>query len=406
MSNHQPTMRRDLKEMNSIETIICLILLLMAVPDLCRKLGRPALANVMFVVFGLALEPLVKTDVATMIKEAGEVGFLLVLFEVGLEIDLPPWRELLPSLRFGVLWSLIQYPLVVMLARVSGLSLSEGVLAAAAMTGCSMSMAYYGWKTYPGLPGASRNFTLQIMIALEVLTIVVLSLGAAAVKSGFGWLLLLKLAGMAVTVFLISRFTSHFVKLCQWIIQKTTHWRVHFLVLLVLIICAIGERLGLAAAKTAFFLGLFMSRTQFQGQSVEEYIAPISRRFLIPIFFMSLGLLIDARMLFSHMALLALSGAFLLLGFREILHRRWLKTGGDLQTYLLLSPNLTMAALAATALLAAGSRDAATWVVLSGLFMSVISLLLLPRIKEEAADLNPEVKAHAQTKTTPAEAAG
>ena len=77
------------EDMNSIETIICLILLLMAVPDLCGKLGRPSLANVCFVVFGLALGPLVQVDVATMIKQAGEVGFLLVLFEVGLEIDLP-----------------------------------------------------------------------------------------------------------------------------------------------------------------------------------------------------------------------------------------------------------------------------------------------------------------------------
>jgi Kef-type K+ transport system membrane component KefB len=201
------------------------------------------------------------------------------------------------------------------------------------------------------------------------------------------WFILLKLAGMAVTVFLISRFASHLVKLFQWVIQKTTRWRVHFLVLLVLIICAIGERLGLSAAKTAFFLGLFMSRAQFEGVGIEEYIAPISRRFLIPIFFMSLGLLIDGRMLFSYTALLALCGAFLLIGVREVLHRRWLKTGGDLQTYLLLSPNLTMAALAATALLAAGSRDAATWVVLSGLFLSVISLLLLPRVRNEDANL-------------------
>jgi CPA2 family monovalent cation:H+ antiporter-2 len=373
--------------MNSIETIICLMLLLMAVPDYCRKLGRPALANVGFVIFGLVLGPLVQTDVATMIKQAGEVGFLLVLFEVGLEIDLPKLRELLPSLRFAALWSLIQYPLVLALACAAGLNLPAGLLAAAALSSCSMSMAYFGWKHYPGLPETARTFTLQIMIALEVLAIVVLSVGSVAAKSGIGWLIVIKLAGMAVTVFLISRFAAHVVKLCQWIITKTTHWRVHFLVLLVLVICAIGERLGLSAAKTAFFLGLFMSRAQFEGMSVEEYIAPISRRFLIPIFFMSLGLLIDARMLFSHMALLALCGAFLLIGFREVLHRRWLKTGGDAQTYLLFCPNLTMAALAATALLSNGSRDAATWVVLSGLFISVISLLFLPRGMEENVEL-------------------
>jgi Kef-type K+ transport system membrane component KefB len=377
---------------NSIETIICLILLLMAVPDLCGKLGRPALANVCFVVFGLALGPLLKTEVATMVKQAGEVGFLLVLFEVGLEIELPKLRELLPSLRFAALWSFVQYPLVVALSYVAGLNLSQSLLTAAALTGCSMSMAYSGWKHYPGFTEAARAYTLQILIALEVLSIVVLSLGAVAVKGGFGWMLLVKLAGMAVTVFLISRFASHVVKLCQWIIKKTTQWRVHFLVLLVLVICAIGERLGLSAAKTAFFLGLFMSRAEFDGKSVEEYIAPISRRFLIPIFFVSLGLLIDARMLFSYMALLALCGAFLLIGFREALHRRWLKTGGDLQAYLLLCPNLTMAALAATAFLSVGSRGAATWVVLSGLFLTVISLLLLPRVMAENGRSSPVLR--------------
>ena len=113
--------------MSAIETIICLILLLMAVPDVCRKLGRPALANVCFVVFGLALGPVVKTDVATMVKEAGEVGFLLVLFEVGLEINLPKLRELVPSLRFAAIWLLVQYPLVLALAHASGLNLPEGL---------------------------------------------------------------------------------------------------------------------------------------------------------------------------------------------------------------------------------------------------------------------------------------
>jgi Kef-type K+ transport system membrane component KefB len=370
--------------MDSIETIICLILLLMAVPDLCRKFGRPALANVFFVVFGLLLEPFVQADVKTMVEQAGEVGFLLVLFEVGLEIELPKFREFIPSLRYASLWMLVQCFLILALATVTGLALPQAILAAVALSSCSMSMAYFGWKHYPGLPGKSRDFMLQIMIALEMLAIVVLSVGGIATVHGFGWLVLVKLAGMAVTVYLISRFASHVVKLFQWIIQKTTQWRVHFLVLLVLVICAVGDRLGLSAAKTAFFLGMFMGRTEFQGQSVEEYIAPVSRRFLIPIFFMSLGLLIDTHMLFSYTALLALLGSFLLIGFREVVHRRWLKTGGDAQAYLLLCPNLTLAALAATTLLQAGSRVAATWVILSGLFLSVISLLMLPRVAEES----------------------
>jgi Kef-type K+ transport system membrane component KefB len=375
--------------MNNIETIICLMLLLMAVPDVCRKLGHPALANVIFVLFGLGLGPGLQTDVVTMVTQAGEVGFLLVLFEVGLDIDLPKFREFLPSLRFALLWSLLQYPLVLALARVAGLTLPAGLLAAAALTSCSLSMAYLGWKHYPGLPGAARAYVLQIMIALEVMAILVISVDTITVASGFGWLILFKLAGMAVTVWLISRFAGHFVKLCQTIIAKTTHWRVHFLVLLVLVVCAIGERLGLAAAKTAFFLGLFMSKAEFGGLSVEEAIAPISRRFLIPVFFVSLGLLVDARMLLTVTGLLALGAALLLIGVREILHRRWLKTGGDRHAFLLLCPNLTLAALAAKALLTADNRAAATWVVLCGLCTSVISLCLLPRVPEAPGNPRP-----------------
>jgi len=351
--------------MNSIETIICLMLLLMAVPDLCHKFGRPALANVFFVIFGVMLAPMVQNDVKTMLEQAGEVGFLL------------------PALKYALAWSLFQYLVILPLARVSGLTLVESIVAAGALSSCSLSMAYLGWKHYPGLEGSSRQFVLQVMIILEVFAILILSVGGVAAAHGFGWLVWLKFAGIALTVYLISRFASHVLNLFQWIIEKTTQWRVHFLVLLVLVICAVGGRLGLAPPKTAFFLGLFMSRTQFQGKSVEEYIAPISRRFMIPVFFMSLGLLIDGKILFSVIALLALAAAFLLMGVREIAHRRWLKTGGDFQTYLLFCPNLTMSALAATTLLDMGSRSAATWVVLVGLFLSVISLFLLPRVAWE-----------------------
>jgi Kef-type K+ transport system membrane component KefB len=374
--------------MSNIETVICLILLLMAVPDWCRKLGRPALANVFFVVFGLVLATFLHGDEITMIKQAGEVGFLLVLFEVGLEINLPAFRKFLPSLRFALFWLLLQYPVLLMLAQVAGFGWLESFMIAAALTGCSMSMAYSGWKHFSGLAGRARIFSLQIMVALEVLAIVTMSINSTALKSGFGWTILLKLAAMAVIVFFISRFAAHVVTLFQWIIEKTTHWRVHFLVLLVLVVCAISDRLGLAAPKAAFFLGMFMARTEFHGQSLEEYIAPISRRFLIPIFFVSLGMTVDARMLFSYGALLALFGAMFLIGFREVLHRRFLQTGGPAQTFLLFCPNLTMAALAATSLLAVGKQEAATWVTLSGLFFSVISLWLLPRTSagESAAE--------------------
>lgn len=370
---------------SNIEVIICLVLLFMAVPDFCRKLGRPALVFSAFVLFGMLLGPAVNEEVRTMLGQAGQVGFLLLLFEVGLEIELPRWRELVRPLRFAAAWALLQYPLAFGLGVLAGLDWTQSFVAAAALTACSVGMAHPAWKSYPGLAAAPKQFTLHVMVALEVMAIVVLAVETAVLNNGWSWLVLVKLVGIMVTIFLIARFATHLKTLFQTILERTTHWRIHFLVLLVLAVCAIGQRLGLDATKTAFFLGLAMSRARHDGLPLEEYIAPISHRFLIPVFFVALGLQIEWRFLVDWVAVLAVGTAGLLLGVREILHRRWLKSGGDHHAFLLLCPNLTIVALAAQAMVDHGADAKATaWLVLAGLFMTIPSLLVLPADKPAA----------------------
>ena len=365
--------------MSSIEVIICLVLLLMAVPDLCRKLGRPALAFSAFAVFGILLGPVVSPGVRTMVQQAGQVGFLLLLFEVGLEIDLPQFRDLLLPLRFAVAWSLVQYPLVFGLGYLIGLSPMESLVGAAALTACSVGMAYPAWKGYPGMRAGTGHFILNVMVVLETIAILMLAVETAALGKGISGLIFLKLSGVIVTVFLIARFSAHLTELFQAVLERTTRWRVHFLVLLVLLVCALGERLGLDAAKTAFFLGLFMSRARHDGRRLEEYMAPISHGFLIPIFFVALGLRIDWHLFLDPLVLFAIGTAFVLLGTREALHRRWLPTGGDRRAFLLLCPNLTIVALAANVMLDHGTDPRlGAWLVLTGLFMTVTAIFLLP----------------------------
>lgn len=374
--------------MNGIEFIIILLLLFMAVPDACRLLRRPALIYPAFVIFGLLLGPWVQPGVATMIQQAGQIGFLLLLFEVGLEIDLPAPRELARPATHALRWILLQYPVVLALARFTGLPWLESFVAAAAITGCSVGMGHAAWKNYPGLGAEPKMFILRTMVLLEVSAIVLLSVETTGLGLGATWwLVLLKLLGIGLAVFLCSRIAVPFTRLLQEALERTTHWRIHFVTLLVLAVCAVGERLGLSGAKTAFFLGLFMSRVQHDGKHLEEYLAPISQRFLIPIFFVALGSAIPIAFLWSRIGLLALVAAALLLAYREMLHRRWLPNGGDAHAYLLYCPNLTMVALAGSALLHAGlAPDFAAWVVLTGLFMTVIAILALPPPAAPAPD--------------------
>jgi Kef-type K+ transport system membrane component KefB len=265
------------------------------------------------------------------------------------------------------------------LAFFAGLDWLQSLVAAAALTACSVGMAHPAWKGYPGLAPEPKQFLLHVMVSLEVMAIVVLAVETSLLKTGWSWIVLLKLAGISVTVFLITRFAAHLTNLFQFILQRTTHWRIHWLVLLVLVVCGLSERLGLDAAKAAFFLGLAMSRATHDGLPLEEYIAPVSHRFLIPVFFVALGLQIEWQFLFDRIAVIAMGASGLLLGVREILHRRWLSTGGDRRSFLLLCPNLTMVALAAKAMVDHGTDAKLTaWLVLTGLFMTVPSLLMLP----------------------------
>jgi Kef-type K+ transport system membrane component KefB len=364
--------------MSNIEIFIALLLLFMVVPDFCGKLGRLALVFPAFVIIGLILRPFTGAEVAKLLSAAGEIGFLLLLFEVGLEIDLPPVAELRRPARFILAWILVQYPFILALALCQGMTPTEAMLAAAALTGCSVGMAYPAWKSHSGLDETSRQFVLYVMVLLEALAVVAFAAETAVLKNGLQWNLVLKSLGVVSVIALVIYFADHFTLLFQKVLETATHWRTHLLVLLVLAICAIGERLGLAAPKTAFFLGLFMSRSQHDGKGLEDFIAPISQRFLIPLFFVALGMRIKTPLLFSWTALFAFGCAGLLLGVRLVLHRRWL-TFGKPNSFLLLCPNLTIVALGALALAENQSDTAATWLLLTGLFLTVGAILLLPK---------------------------
>jgi Kef-type K+ transport system membrane component KefB len=320
-------------------------MLVMAVPDLCSWIGRPALAYPAFVCFGLIVGPIVRPEVAGMVREAGEIGFVLLLFEVGLEIDLPIWRRLKLPAIYTLRWVLPQYPLLLALARLSGLGWLESFVAAAALSACSVGMAHAAWKSYPGLDDKARPFVLHVMVLLEVAAVVLLAVETSILGTGPSWYFGAKLAGIALVIYICSRISEHVTTLLQTALKRATRWRLHFVALLILAICAVGERLGLAAPKTAFFLGLFSSRVRHDGRSLEDYLAPISKRFLIPLFFTALGTQVPLSALFSRGALLAVASAAVIMAFRHFLHRRIAPTGGDTNAYLLLCPNFTLVAL-------------------------------------------------------------
>lgn len=375
--------------MHGIEFLICLLLLAMTVPDICRRMGRPALTYPFFVVFGLLIGPLVTTTVAGMLEELAGMGFLFLLFEVGLEIQLPPVKKLGRELKFAGLWMAAQYPVCMLLASHAGFGWQEALLATAALTACAVGMAYPGWKAYPG-EAAPKGFLLQVMVLLEISAILVMSLESAMLGKAPWWMPPLKLAGIVTSVLLVKRLAGPLDRLFRLVMERTVRWRVHLMAVIILLVCATGNRLGLSAPKTAFFLGLFLGHIEHDGKGLADHMAPISRGVLIPLFFLTLGVLTPVAAVFSLTGAFALGSAALLLLFRRAVHRRLPRPALGENAVWLFGPNLTMTALAAAVLKEAHAPEGpVVWLVLTGLFISIISIAMLPPSAPDAAADEP-----------------
>ena len=366
--------------MSPIELIICLLLLLFLIPDICERLGRPSLVYTVYLVLGLFVGRFVEPPVSVLLAELGKIGFILLLFEIGLEIDLPPVHHWWTPLKLVAKWTAVQYPVVLLLAYSTGLGLKECVLCAVALNGCSLSMTFLPWLHFPAPSQENKKHLLLWMVSLEIFAIVFLTAGSALIKHGFGTSFQIQLALIALAVVAISLSANGLAGLLGKYVLSTRHWRIHYITLFVFAMAALGERLGLGGAKTVFFVGLFVSRATHEGIALSHHLRPITQRLLIPVFFISLGAAVPLDLIATRLALVALGSAAILLLLRDVLHRTIARSGCGRRAALLVTPNVTITAIAAGMMIEAGSpRNAVAWLLLTSVFMSVASLMLLPR---------------------------
>ncbi|MDR0533267.1 MAG: cation:proton antiporter [Verrucomicrobiales bacterium] len=368
--------------MTPIEVTLFVILLLMIVPGICRKLGHASLIYPVYIVAGILFGALADSHAFSLLTEVGEFGFIILLFTIGLEIDLPNKKESLTALRNASFWMLVQIPGLTTVGVMLGFDLVASLLAATALCACSVGMTYHAWQNYPHRDEETKRNTLLWMVALEVLAVLLIATADAKIKSAHYWQIPLHLIGIMIAVALIAYCAQFLAKLINRLLEFTTNWRVHFIALLVFAVAAIGERLGLSAPKTAFFFGLFISGATHEGVAMEQHLRPIAQQLLIPIFFVSLGILIPPGVVFSWIGLIGLIAAWLMLGLRYVLYKawwhRWLP--GNDKTFLIVCPNLTIVAVAVKTLMSSAVKpELSQSLLIMGFVISVTSIFLLPK---------------------------
>ncbi len=376
-----------------------LLVLLLGLPDFCRRIRRPGLLYPAYILAGVVAGALMDAGAIAVWREIGQFGFILLLFSVGLEIELPGKRETLVALWRGALWMGWQVPLLVGLAWVSGVPMGEAVVAALALAGTSVGMAYHLWEAHRFADTTARTQFLEWIVAIEVTAILALAAAGPVMGGAVWWIVLIKLAGVVSAAVLAAVLAVRGApRLVHWL-ERGLHVQVHFVVLLLFGIAALGERLGLSAPKTAFVLGMFISRSTHEEAGLSHRLEPIRDRLFVPVFFFGLGTLVEPRMFLSVVFAGAVAAALLMFFLRREIFRRMFAPAlrAAPPAHVISLPVLTIAAVAVEVLARSGaSGEAITWTLAAGLCLTLIAAVLPvtelgPLARTEPATVAPEV---------------
>lgn len=278
-----------------------LAFLAVVIPVLSEKLRIPASVGLIVsgILIGKSALNLVGDSEAVHLP--AELGLLYLMLLAGLEIDLDLLRKRLrDSVVFGI--STFMFPFVLGFG-LGSLALGFGV-AGGLMTG-----AMFAAHTLLALPqlshfGLSRTPLVSAVVGgtiiTDVLAILIIGIVAGEQTGGLDWIFALKL-----TAFLVFTLVA-----MQWVIPKLGKWFytrvtkdpvVEFMFVLVIFFTFsfVADAAGLESIIGAIFAGIALNRLIPENSVLMNRVNFVGQSIFIPVFLISVGLIVDLRMLFE-----------------------------------------------------------------------------------------------------------
>ena len=275
------------------------MLILFAIPPLCRRVRLPAVvglmaAGVLIGPFGLELAPK-NGEVGVFFAELGK---LLLMFFAGLEIDLAQFnRTRNRSIGFGLLT--FTFPLAA--GFLVGYWAGYGLVGALVIGSLLASHTLIGFPIVEKL-GKLRNEAVTVTIGATVFTdvaaLLVLAICIPIHVSGFAP------DTFAIQVFQLAVYVPAVIFGLGWVAQKLfarkpTKEGQFALMLLLVAVAAVGaEAIHLEGIIGAFLAGLAVN-TATRNSEAKHELEFIGNHLFIPVFFLTIGFLIDLQN-FAH----------------------------------------------------------------------------------------------------------
>lgn len=273
---------------------------------LIKRFGYPVALGELLV--GIILGPSVFnliSDQAT-VSVFAELGAIILLFYIGLETEISDLRrQLLPSLSVGVLGAIVPLVLCYFTALAFGISNNEALFLGVVFTATSIGITIRLLKDMGKLNNPVGLTVLGAGIVDDVVAVILLSvvlsmlsgnvnaldIGLVVVKAIAFWVVIV-LIGLKVIVRVIDR------------VRLDDEYFILFLLAYGFLAAYISAAIGLSAIVGAFAAGLPLTRRQDKVRMVLEQTKSLYM-FFVPIFFISIGTLINLSV-FGEAAFLGL----------------------------------------------------------------------------------------------------
>ncbi|MSO39834.1 MAG: cation:proton antiporter [Ilumatobacteraceae bacterium] len=262
-------------------------------------------------VLGL-IDPIKNLDVANMVLLLGEIGVILLLFQVGLEMDLGEMAKVgKPALLVALIGVMVPFAAGFGVASAFGESGKIALFIGAALTATSVGITARVLGDLRALALRESRIMLGAAVADDVLGLVILTVVVKVVTEGsISVSVVFETIGLAVGFLVITGLLAIYVipkaftRIDRVAKSSTTIVAISFALMLAFSLLA--NQAKLAFIIGAFMAGLAVGRSQ-QHERIAEGLNPLGHIF-IPVFFASIGINADLDAMFQP-SVLALAAA-------------------------------------------------------------------------------------------------
>jgi monovalent cation:H+ antiporter-2, CPA2 family len=294
---------------HTLDQLLIVLLASVMVVGLARRAGWPPILG--YLITGILLGPSVLRVLPNgpQMREIAEVGVVFLLFTLGLEFSYPRMVAMRREV-FGV--GSAQTAAVggaaALLVHFAGIGWPSALVVGGAVAMCSTAIVLQQLGVQDEINRTHGRLSFAVLLFQDLAFVPLLALATVLAQGsqGSGAVLLLRLVGLGLlalaAVLLIGRWVL------RPLLHEIAHSRLRELFTLTALLIAvtaawITQRLGLSMALGAFLAGMMLAESEYR-HPVDAAIRPF-RELLLGLFFISVGALLDLRVLFANLALIA-----------------------------------------------------------------------------------------------------